>query len=508
MTNHTKGKVYLVGAGPGRADLITVRGAEVLKAADCVIYDKLVNPALLNYTRQGAEIIYVPKRIGTGSFTQEQINKLLIEKASSGQTVVRLKGGDPYIFGRCAEEAAILAEARIDFEIVPGITAAIAAAEYAGIMLTDREYSSQLLLVTGQEAQAKQKSNIDWHWLAKFSGTIVFYMAMENLDFIAKQLVENGMKEQTPAAVIADATLPGQRTVRASLRLISEKCRKEKIGPPAIVVIGTAAESGPGLSWFTKRPLFGKTIVVTRDRCGNADFAAKIIRRGGNPVEFTTIKIVALTQTNKFLQTLAKIAEFDWIIFTSANGVTVFFDCLQSLAKDSRVFGSAKIAAVGSETAAKLAQFGLKADFVPTVFTGKELGKQLIGFANLQSKKLLLLRSQLASNKLVELLEQAGAQIDDEAVYTAVTEKSECRWLKEKIDERAIDWLTFASPSAVSGFFEQIPRDLVNSSNVKVASIGPLTSEQLKNLSVRVDVTAREHTIDGLLAVIEGKNSG
>ncbi len=511
-----KGKVYLVGAGPGRADLITVRGAEVLKAADCVICDKLVNPALLKFARADAEIIHVPKRIGTGSFTQEEINKLLIEKASSGQTVVRLKGGDPYIFGRCAEEAAILAEAGVDFEIVPGITAAIAAAEYTGIMLTDREYSSQLVFVTGREAEEKQESNINWHWLAKFDGTIVFYMAMENLDFIAKQLIENGMKDKTPTAVIADATLPSQRTVRASLRLISEKCRKEKIEPPAIVVIGTAAESDPRLNWFTKKPLFGKTIVVTRDRCGNADFAAKIIRRGGNPVEFATIKIVALTQTNKFLQTLAKIAEFDWIIFTSANGVTVFFDCLQTLAKDARVFGSAKIAAVGSETAAKLAEFGLKADFVPTVFTGKELGKQLtratqrsaasqssIGFANLQGRKVLLLRSQLASNELVELLEQAGAQIDDAAVYTAVTEKSKCGWLKEIINEGEIDWLTFASPSAVSGFFEQIPGDLVNSSSVKVASIGPMTSEQLKNLGVRVDTQAAEHTIDGLLAAIE-----
>ncbi len=498
-----KGKVYLVGAGPGRADLITVRGAELLKAADCVICDKLANPALLNYAGPNAEIIHVPKRIGSGSFTQEEINNLLIEKASSGQTVVRLKGGDPCIFGRGAEEAALLAKAGIDFEIVPGVTAAIAAAEYAGIMLTHRDYSSQVVFITGQEADNKANSNIDWHLLAKFSGTIVFYMAMGNLDFIVEQLIKNGMEQEMPAAVIADATLPTQRTVRASLRQLSDKCKQEKTEPPAIVVIGAAADSDTKLNWFMKKPLFGRNIVVTRDRCGNAGFAAKIIHRGGNPIEFATIGIKPLTQTSQFLQTLAKLAEYDWIIFTSANGMTIFFDCLQSLQKDSRTFGSAKIAAIGSETAAKLGEFGIKADFVPTVFTGKELGKQLIGFANLQGRKALLLRSQLASDELGELLEQAGAKVDNVAIYTVVTEKTECKWLTEMISRGEIDWLTFASPSSVKGFFAQIQSDLVNSSNVKVASIGPVTSEQLKNLGIRVDVTAREHTTDGLLGAIE-----
>jgi len=218
-----KGFVYLVGAGPGRADLITVRGAEILQKADCIIYDKLANPALLKFARKDAEIIHVPKRIGDGSFTQQEINKLLLEKASSGKTVVRLKGGDPGIFGRCAEEIAILADAGIGFEIVPGVTAAIAAAEYAGILLTDRQHCSQVVFVTGQEAKGKEKSSIDWHLLAKFSGTIVFYMAMGTLDLIAKKLIENGMDENTPVAVIADATFPTQRTVKAALRLINKK---------------------------------------------------------------------------------------------------------------------------------------------------------------------------------------------------------------------------------------------------------------------------------------------
>jgi uroporphyrinogen III methyltransferase/synthase len=497
-----KGKVYLVGAGPGRADLITVRGAEVLKTADCVIYDKLANPALLKFANSNAEIIHVPKRVGNRSCTQEEINRLLVEKAGSGKTVVRLKGGDPCIFGRAGQEIAALTEAGIDFEIVPGVTAAIAAAEYAGIILTDRDYSSQVIFVTGHEAEGKQKSKIDWHLLAKLRATLVFYMAMGNMDFIVKQLIKNGMSKKTPAAAIAKATLPNQRIVRASLEQLSEMCRENTIEPPVIIVIGTAAKAK--LNWLMNKPLFGKNIVVTRDADGNADFANRIIDRGGNPVEFPTIKIKSLTERKKFLQTLAKIIEFDWVIFTSASGVTIFFDVLQKLNKDARAFGSVKIAAIGSETAAKLNQFGIKPDFVPSAFTSKELGKQLIGFADLQGKKVLLLRSELASNELCEMLKKAGAEVNTVPVYTAVTAKNKSGWLIERITKGKIDWLTFTSPSAVRGFFKQIEGNVVNSSDVKVASIGPVTTEQLKNLGIKIALTAADHTIDGLLAAIEG----
>ncbi len=498
-----KGFVYLVGAGPGRADLITVRGAEILQKADCIIYDKLANPALFKFARKDAEIIHTPKRTGNGSFTQQEINKLLLEKATSGKTVVRLKGGDPGIFGRCAEEIAVLADAGIDFEIVPGVTAATAAAEYAGILLTDREYSSQVVFVTGQEAKDKEESNIDWHLLAKFKGTIVFYMAMGNLEFITKQLIKNGMDKNTPAAVIADATFPTQRTVKAALRLIGKKCREKKVKPPAIIVIGQAADSDTRLNWFMKQPLFGKNIIVTRDGRGNTEFADKIISRGGNPIEFTTIKIKPLTSTNRFLKVIAKLAEFDWIIFTSSNGIEIVFDFLRSLGKDARVFSSAKVAAIGSETADKLSEFGIKADFVPSDFTSKELGKQLTGFTNLHNKKVLLLRSQLASDELIECLEKTGAKVENVSVYRINTAKNKCDRLIEKIKTGEIDWLVFASSSSARAFFEQITSDTVNSSGVKVASIGPVTSEQLRSLGVRVDVEASEHTIDGLLDEIE-----
>ncbi len=499
-----EGKVYLVGAGPGDPDLITVRGADLLRQADCIIYDKLANPALLKFARKDAEVINVPKRIGSRSYTQDDINKLLLEKASAGKTIVRLKGGDPCIFARGGEEARLLADAKIDFEIVPGITAAIAAAEYAGILLTDRDYSSQVVFITGQEVPGKEKSNIDWRLLAEFRGTIVFYMAVGNLEFIVQQLIKNGLADDAPAAVITDATFPNQRFVKSSLFQISEKCEQENIEPPAIVIIGAAADSDPRLNWFMNQPLFGKNIVITRDAPGNADFAAKIIRKGGNPIEFPTIKIRPLTQTNSFVQALAKIPEFDWLIFTSRNGVAVFFDALHSLNKDARVFGSAKIASMGSKTADELSGFGIKPDFVPTVFTSAELGKQLIRFTNLQGKRILLLRSQSASQELVNLLKKGGAEVQDVPVYTIEKEKPDSAALLEKIKKGRIHWLTFASPSSTRIFFAQISPDIVNSADVKVASIGPVTSEQLRNLGVKIDIEAAVHTIDGLLAAIEG----
>jgi uroporphyrinogen III methyltransferase/synthase len=498
-----KGFVYLVGAGPGRADLITVRGAEVLKTADCVIYDKLANPALLQFARKDSEIIHVPKRIGKGSCTQDEINKVLVEKALSGKTVVRLKGGDPCMFGRVAEELAVLIEAGIGFEIVPGVTAAVAASSYTGILLTDREYSSQVTFITGREAEGKDQSNIDWHVLAKFAGTIVFYMGMGTLELIARRLIENGRSADTPAAVIADATFPTQRVLRATLERIGAECKRQEIEPPALVVIGEAADSDARFDWFMKKPLFGKSIVTTRDAAGNADFAAKIVSRGGNPLAFTTLRIVPLTDSNEFLRTLVKFNQYDWIVFTSGNGVAIFFEALKGLGKDARVFGSARVAAIGSRTAAKLADFGITADFVPEVFTGRELGKQLIRSANVHGKKILLLRSQIASNELVELLVGAGADVDNVAVYTATVEKNDPSWLMEEMNRNTIDWLTFASPSSVDGFFEQVGSDWVRESHVKVASIGPVTSERLKQLGIMVHITAKEHTLDGLLDAIE-----
>jgi len=497
------GFVYFVGAGPGRADLITVRGVEVFKKADCIIYDKLANPALLKYARADTEIIHVPKRIGDASVTQHQINRLLVEKASGGRTVVRLKGGDPCIFGRITEEVAALSEAGIDFEIVPGITAGIAVSAYTGIMLTDRKYSSQVIFITGREAEGKKDSNIDWSLLAKFPGTIVFYMGMGNLGSIAEKLIKNGMSQNTPAVVVTEVTFPSQRMIRGHLAGISKTCEKSEIGPPAIIIIGAAADSDINLDWFTKLPLFGRNIVVTRDAAGNTDFAEKIVTHGGNPVQFETFRLISLTETNDFMRAMSGFSGYDWIVFTSGNGVTVFFEALEKLGKDARVFASAKIAAIGGRTAEKLSLYGIKADFVPSVFTSEEFGKQLLNFTNLRDKKVLLLRSKIASNELVELLGKGGATVNDVAIYTAVTQKNETDWFLKKIGRNEINWLTFASPSAVDGFLEQIDAEMIRQGGVKIASIGPVTTRELESHGICVDVTADEYTLDGLLAAIE-----
>ncbi len=496
---HKKGRVYLVGAGPGRLELITVRGLELLKAADCIIYDKLANPGLLNYARPDAELVAVPKRIGTESFKQDQINNLLLEKAAQRKIIVRLKGGDPYIFGRGTEEAAVLAEAGIDFEVVPGVTAALAASCYSGVALTDRNRASEVIFVTGHEAEGKQQTGIDWQLLAKFTGTIVFYMGMENLNNITRRLIENGMPSDTAAAVVADATMPIQRTAKATLATIADSCDKNKIAPPALVFIGPTATGDERLEWLTKLPLFGKTVVVTRDAKGGAEFAASLAARMAVTIEVPVTKIKTLTDSGSFVKVLAQIHAYDWVIFTSCNGVETFFAALAKLSKDARVFGSAKIAAIGVRTAETLAGFGIKADFVPSAFTSKDLAMGLIDFTNLRGKKALLLRSLIASDDLSQLLEAAGALVDNVPVYTH--EKNLCDM--KPLSSRPIHWLTFASPFAATCFFEQVSVDFAKSKDAKVASIGPVTSKKLAELGVKVDIEASEHTFDGLLAAIE-----
>ncbi len=498
-----KGFAYLVGAGPGRADLITLRGAELIRIADCIIVDKLANPALLELARADAEIVNVPKRIGLGSFTQDQINRILVDKALAGKIVVRLKGGDPCIFGRCTEEAVLLNEAGVGFEIVPGITAAIAGAEYSGIMLTDRRYSSQVAFITGREADGKKETNIDWNVLAHFPGTLVFYMGIGTLGLIADNLISNGMAAQTPVALVANATLPTQRVVRAPLSRIVETCHREQIEPPALIIVGPAAEGDAGLNWFMRQPLFGKTIVATRDPKGNAELAQKIIDRGGRAVKFATVTIKPQTESSEFIKALAGMADHDWVIFTSPNGVTVFFDALYKLGKDARVFAAVKLATLGVKTAMSLERYGIRADFVPTVFTGQELGRQLMAHTNLREKKVLLLRSELASDELPELLQKAGATVQEVPIYTAVEREEDGRELLGQIQGGAVDWLTFASPSSVRAFFARIPPEAVNASKAKVASIGPVTGAELARLGVRVDLEASEHTVDGMLATIE-----
>jgi uroporphyrinogen III methyltransferase / synthase len=494
-----KGKVYLVGAGPGDAGLITVRGAELLRMSDCIVYDRLANPLLLRYAKEGAEIIEAGKRAGSHSYKQHEINELLVDKAKVGKTIVRLKGGDPVIFGRGAEEAASLAEAGIEFEFVPGITAAVGAAEYAGIMLTHRDYSSAVAFVTSHEADDKQASGINWKSLAKFEGTLVFYMGVGNLKSTSKELVKNGMSADMPAAVVADATLPSQRIVTAKIADIAQAALDENIEPPAILIVGRAAQPDQSLSWFTRKPLFGQCVIATRDVDGNAELAEKVLRQGGLPLEFTVIEMKSLMETMDFQKALKHVGSYDWVVFTSANGVELCFEALGKAGKDARVFKKACIAAIGDITARRLKECGIVADFVPDVFTGRELAKQLAKFENLKGRKVLLLRSAIASKELADALKKAGAAVEDVPLYTTQTAKSDPAAIIDAIQNDRADWLTFTSASAVRGLFEQVETGLVKRARVRIASIGPATTEQLKKLGLKVAVEAMPHTTDGLV---------
>jgi len=493
------GKVYLVGAGPGDWSLITLRAVELIKTADCVIYDGLVNPALLGYAPPTAELISVRKRTGPKPCDQETINKLIVEKALRGKTVVRLKGGDPGMFGRAPEEAKRCAEAGIAFEIIPGVTAGLAAAAYCGIFLTDREYSSQVMFVTGHEAAGKEESNIDFPLLAKFTGSIVIYMGVGGLDQISARLIEHGKAADTPAAVIANATLPTQRFVYSSLDEIAGKCRQEQVQAPAIIIIGKAAERDVRFDWFMSQPLFGQNIVITRDERGNVVFSEKILAQGGNPIRYDSIEIQDLTVYDKIQTVLGSLEDFDWIIFTSANGVRLTFEALAKLGKDARSLARAKVGCIGIETAACLGQFGIKADFVPTVYTSSRLAEELTKHTGIKNKKIALLRSAAAAKDLTDALTKSGAIVEDVGVYTVEPNQNEPTELIEQIKSGKIDRVTFTSPSTVKAFFAQVRPGLISAHGVKVVSIGPVTTEQLKELNVIVSAQARTHTIDGLI---------
>ncbi len=500
------GKVYLVGAGPGEPGLITVRGAELLEQADCVVYDSLANAALLERARAGAELISVGKRSGAHSYTQPQINELLIRKAGQHKVIVRLKGGDPCIFGRAAEEARALVWAQVEFEIVPGVTAAIAAAEYAGVMLTDRDHSSQVLFVTGHEAEGKETSGIDWDLLGRFNGSIAFYMGLGSLSDIAEKLVRSGMPEATPVCIVENATLPEQRVVRGSLSDISAKAADAGIGSPAIIVIGRAAEGDVKLDWFSRCPLKGMRILVTRDAHGNKLFSRKVASLGGMAVCLETIRFKRLTESGEFVAALAALSSYDWLVFTSERGVDAFFESVAAFGKDARVLGRVKVACVGSETAGSLARFGVRADFVPTAFTGIDLAKQLIETFDIAGKRMLLLRSAIAEPALADLLKAAGASVDDVACYTSQPAGADAAGVIASLKKDEIDWVTFTSGSAVRAFLGAVDAQLLSGGRAKVASIGPVTSAELLNRGVAVAAEAKESTIDGILAaIIEAK---
>ena len=491
-----KSKVYIVGAGPGSADLISVRGLKILRQADCVLYDRLIGKELLDFVPKSAELIYVGKEHTEHPPKQEDINRLIIEKASVYKTIVRLKGGDPMIFGRATEELKCLTCNKIDFEIIPGITAASAAAAYGGVVLTDRNTASAVTFVTGQTAEGKE-IDIDFESLAKLNGTIVFYMAVKNMQQICQRLISASLAADTNAVVVANASLSNQKIVNGTISDIAGKCIHENIEPPAVMIIGKNC-----FSWFEKQPLFGKKVLITRDSAGNAEFACKLAVRGAEAIGYPTFEIQDLTDTEEFKEIFKQLANFDWVFFTSATGVRLFFEAAGKLNKDARIFAGTKIACIGAETANALEGFGIKADFVPAVFTSEELADGFIKQQNPAGKKILLLRSALAASDLAEKLQSSRAKVKQVSLYTARKAKSDLMFIAEQLKSGAIDWIAFASSFAVECFFADFGAQNINK-KIKIASIGPTTSQTVKRYNLEPDIVAQEHTIDGLIEAME-----
>ncbi|MEW6159125.1 MAG: uroporphyrinogen-III C-methyltransferase [Verrucomicrobiota bacterium] len=497
----SKGMVYLVGAGPGDAGLLTLRGAELIRRADVVVYDALVNPDLLRLAPKTAEIIYGGKRAKDHAIPQEELNALLIRKAREGKTVVRLKGGDPYIFGRGGEEAKELADADVLFEVVPGISSVVAGPNYAGIPLTHRDYCSSFTVITGHEDPAKTETQLDWAQLARTPGTKVILMGVERIRTIAEALMKHGMAAETPVGMVRWGTTGQQESIEGTLATISELVERRQFSAPAVTVIGEVVRLREHLNWFEHRPLFGKRVVVTRTREQASQLSRQLLELGAEVLEIPTIKIVPPDNKEDIKDAILGLNEYDWIIFTSPNGVTAFFDYFFIAFDDLRDIGGVRIAAVGPATAAKLKELHLRVDLMPEEYVAAKIVNALIGYQSIENLRILLMRAQVANRDLPKKLEELGAIVDDVACYKTVPETEDFTGAAARLLEQGADWITFTSSSTVEHFHARFDllQLLKKFPQVKLASIGPETSKALQALGLKPAFEARPHTIEGLV---------
>lgn len=498
-----KGKVFLVGAGPGDPGLITVRGMECIRIADVVVYDYLAPTSCLEYASKEAELIYVGKKEGYHTIPQEDINRLIIEKARQGLIVTRLKGGDPYIFGRGGEEAETLEKEGIFFEVIPGVTAAIAAPAYAGIPLTHRDYTSTLAFVTGHEAPNKANSRINWSALATGIGTLIFFMGVKNLPNITRQLVQHGMPADTPIALVRWGTTPHQITVSGTLETIVEQVEAAGLKAPAIIVVGKVVNLRNSLSWFEKRPLFGKRIVVTRARKQSSDLVKHLSDLGAECLEYPTIEVVEVSDYQSLDQAIENIKAYEWLIFTSVNGVDFFFKRLFESKRDVRCLGHLKTATVGPETAKRLLRFGLNSDILPKDYRAESI-LEAFSDIDLKGKKIILPRAKKARPILPEELSKMGAIVDDIATYATIQARDKTDLLLKELDDSKIDLITFTSSSTVKNFKALLPPDRFKKllKGVPIACIGPITADTARELGFNTHVVAETSTILGLCEAI------
>ena len=498
---HRKGFVSIVGAGPGDPKLLTIKAKEALEQAEVVVYDYLVHSKVLRHAEK-AEHIYVGKKGGDPDSTaQKSIESLLVRLARMGKRVVRLKGGDPFVFGRGGEEALWLARHGIPFEIVPGITAGIAAPAYAGIPVTHRRLASEVTLITAHEDPLKKNSDVNWKALAQLKGTLVLYMGVKTLPKVTRLLVRHGRKADTPVSVIRWGTTAEQKTVSGTLESIVKNVEKAKLTPPAVTVIGAVSRLRSTIKWFEAKPLFGKTILITRSRKQASHLSDQLENLGARVLELPTIEITPIHDFRLLDRAIRQIHRYHWLIFTSENGVEAFFNRFRELKKDARVLSSIKIAAVGPGTGAKLNSYSIKPDLVPKIFTTEGLFNALKKL-KLKGKRLLLLRTNIAPDFLNRSLRDLGILVTEIPVYRTEKPEGLSRKITELIHQYPIDLITFTSSSTAEHFFEALRNG--RHLGAKVISIGPVTSKTIRNFGAEVTREARVPTISGLVeAVLE-----
>ena len=490
------GVVYLVGAGPGDPGLMTARSLSLIASAEVIFYDRLIPPAALQHSRADAELVYVGKRPGEASLPQDQIAERMVEAARAGRSVVRLKGGDPFVFGRGGEEGEVLAERGIEFEVVPGISAGVAAPAYAGIPVTHREEASAVAFLTGHEDPEKSEAALDWKALAAFPGTLVFYMGIKRLEQNARALIAAGRDPAEPAAAIERGTLVDQRTVTATLATIAAAVRDEEIGPPALIVIGPVVARRSQLAWLERRPLHGRSVLVTRARAQASALATDLAELGATVIELPVIRIKSKIDSAEVRDAVGSIAENALLCLSSPNGVHLLFEALAAAGFDARALSACAVAAIGPGTARALAEHGITADIVSERFLAEAMVESLAGF-EVRGRRVLIPRAAEARDVLPEALRQRGAEVEVIALYETLREEA----APEAIDAAgAADYVTFTSASTVANLVAALGDRPPLSA--RVISIGPITSAAAREAGLEVSAEAERHDIEGLLQAL------
>lgn len=496
------GLVYLVGAGPGDPGLITVRGRDAIAGADVIVYDRLASPRLLDHARRSAERVYVGKQSARHTLTQDEINALLVDRARAGKTVCRLKGGDPFVYGRGGEEAEACAAAGIPFVVVPGVTSAIAVPAYAGIPVTHRRLCSALGIITGHEDPAKTESSLRWAGLAEGLDTLVFLMGVENLPNIVRELTAHGKPADTPVALVRWGTTSDQQTLTGTLGDIVDRVREAGFTAPAVTVVGEVVNLRETLRWWDNRPLSGKSIVVTRSREQASGLARSLEDLGAEAIEFPAIRIEPLEEAARSVIFACLPLDYDWIIFTSANAVSCLMDALRKTGGDVRGLGRAKLAAIGPGTAKTLLDLGLNVDHVPAEFVAEAV---LDGFPDdVAGRTILFPRAEQAREALPEGLAERGADVHILPVYRTVPDTGNADDLRARFEAGRVDVVTFTSSSTVRNFHAALPD--VRLDRVTVACIGPVTAQTARDLGYSVDIVADTYSVPGLVdAILKAK---